>query len=223
MKTKNPMWQGASGKLGTYIVYELNGQTVMRVRRPATTRISEKQAIHRSTYSSTAAHWAHVPDSQKMNWGRLALRLPRWETDAPGTPLTGYNAFCQSATGRAALSLSMLKECPLLDIPAFLPNIQLTAQMTGNTLSLHLGGAEYGAALQVFGVKPVYPFVAPPTRFALLGVLPNGIGTDGADVGAWYRKQFPKVCAGCVVTLKLVPVSVSGFRGQPLTVTATVG
>ncbi len=87
-----------------------------------------------------------------------------------------------------------------------------------------VSAADAGCPVEVYAGPRRLPSGGEPRAkdFLALGVLPR-VTPDGVDITPLLLKRRWAVAPGYVVWLRLVPLTVNGFRGQPVTVSATVG
>ena len=212
----NVLLGGVRGKIGSYVVYPINGKTVIRTRGAFVKNDNDRQIQYQCGVRDVAAAWRQTPVKTQAMWGRLAARMPRWDAQTAQTPLTGYQAFQSVAWGLRALEKG-IPAVPLLvpDLPQPLPDVTLSATLTDNTLRLTVGGGPFPDACQIFACKPAVPGAKCTNTWSQIAVVTDWDG-EYMEIGESYAALFGVPQDGSALWLKLVPISQNGFRGQPL-------
>ncbi len=226
-KIKNLLLQGVSGRMGDFMVYQLNGQTVMRRRAKKRTSITAKASQNEKNFVGVGTTWSRLTYPERAAWGQTALRVPRWGAPAGSPPLSGYQCFSSAATGRQAQSLPISTQAPPVpDLPPLLALPTVTATLSPSVpggLVLELSCAPFACAVSAFAARPAIPGGRVPDarQCALLRTLPT-LASGAASLGDAYVKQWKTPPAGAELFLRLVPVSLLGFRGPAVTVSVIV-
>ena len=224
----NPRFQGLSGTLEGLVIYELNGQTVMRGKPGPRTTQTAGERKNRSQFCAVAHAWTNdVPGSAKVQWKKMAARVPRWNEDGSPSPapLTGHQCFVQVNRARQSLSLPLLLDCPgVPDLPPFLGDVRVSA-VAGSHFSLRLTpDAPFPFPCQVWAAPAVLLSApAPPSRrFTQILVLPMGLPAQGVDAGAAFLQHIGQAWPDEKICLRLLPLSPTGFKGQMVAVSGDV-
>ncbi len=152
------------------------------------------------------------------------VNLDDERSSAPSSP---YRCYLSVQTARVCQGLTLLPSAPSAPVlPPFLEDAALTATLSpdGKSLSLRLSSAAIDCAVQVWTPRrALLPSASVPAsrRMEVLAV-PGLLGPAGVDLGDEYAASVGVPAAGMKIALRLVPLSVAGFRGQPVTVTAIV-
>lgn len=170
-----------------------------------------------------AATWNAMDAQAKSTWQALAGRLAEPLKVGQPSRVNAYATFCQLNSAVLASGGAIQQYAPeARQTPPALPPVLLTADFDESALRLTLAAASptgrvllYGAAPALSG-KPVYDSAA----FVLLGSLPN-LGAPH-DVAALYTARFAVPGPGWQLSLRVIPVTPAGFKGQPLVFTAVV-
>ncbi len=197
-------------------------------------RLAAKRTPNQSETTQSLAGIAQIWQSDDMTqdnktgWQALADGLNTQQGRTGRDAYTAFSAFVNIATACQSVNLAVPMDAPGIPAqPVSIPPTTLTASVSSDTppsLTLTLRSDLYNGNIQVWaGTKPsiVGKKIRTTAPCVLLGrldgITPMGVGIDGL-----YTAKLSVPKAGQQLLVKLVPVSITGFRGTPLLLTATV-
>ena len=228
----SPLLTQTRGKLGNYVVYQQNGQTVLRQRNYKGAKPSQRQTAQRTVFHNARYHWQVQSGQSQAQWDALCARVPRFEEGKSPSYQSGYTLFQAVVAGRAALQLSPPDAPPQTPVlPPLLPEVTLTIVGIGyqtirnNQVSkdFHMTVAcdGYDGPVLIYTSAPRLSVPQTPPRYSLLTGLMT-IPPGGVDVGALFVERFGSPRTGRVLCVQVVPISEQGFRGRGVGVHAEV-
>ncbi len=167
------------------------------------------------------AHWTSLTAMQKQAWNMTAATAANVLSPFSPTTQTGYGLFVSINnyhldTGNNIQSDSPVSYAPAVPMQPVRCAVTVVDGVTTVTLS---ATSAYMYSVLLYAAKPCAAANVPrrPGNYVLLTRL--NYMEPSTDVSAAVLGRFPFAEPGMQLSLKLVPVSASGFRGAPLYVT----
>lgn len=183
--------------------------------------------------------WGQMSPQDHARWQNLANQMKHHtglRTPAGIKQKRPMNAFqCFSSLGGTLLACGQplsLNAPDSVARPAALPPLMLhaTSNISGEDTApgvlrfgLTLTAPAYGEMLQIYACAPLLAGQRPGAdqNTAIIAVLPSLV-SGPTDLAPAYNARFGPLQPGQQVVLTLQPVSSEGFKGTPMTMTATV-
>ncbi len=209
---------------GTVHSHNRAGQYTRNRRAPVQPIGTGRRAQVRAAFSAAAGGYAHLTEADRAAWASFGAGHPITDSLGQTVVLTGQQMYVRVSATLANIGKSFSASPPADASPPDVTPISLAASVaTGLTLSFTPGAT--GQTLAVAVSQPVSPgrlfwktFWQPPM----------GDGYVDATAGPWslaaviYNAQFGAPMIGHRVFARVTPVSVDGFNGPPVIVSAIV-
>lgn len=226
-RTESMAFHKASGKVGEFVINQIDGQSVLKARSFRNSSRTDGQVKQRAAFGSLAATWQTLTPMQKNGWLLLGKQMTDPENRRLKKTLGAYQAF--TSVNGLLLSTGGTVQTTAPDapqMPAPLPPVLLDATRgSGVTapFTLTLRSAAYTGKVQVFGAAPALAGqdMFDASAFKLLGTV-TGLSATGTDITALYAACFGIPAVGEKVALRVAAVSSAGFRSLPLYVSDVV-
>lgn len=209
-------------------------QTVYLVAAPASRPRKKKRSLGsspvRRLYQNLTTDWKALSGVQKAGFAALGKRMTGVSKTGETRPLTAYQCFLSLGTARAAQKMQSLEDAPIApDAVPFLAHVRVAAvgpahrEPKPGTFQLTVHADPIDTPIQVFIARPS-PLrdTLPRTQdYRSVGVI-SGIGAGGADITGLCLSKYYGIEQGFVIAVRLVPLTVNGFRGQAVCAMGTV-
>lgn len=204
-------------------------------RRP----VSPLQSRQNQNMAACSQAWGQLDPQTRANWQNLAnqmkhqtgLRTPSGLKQK--RPMNAFQCFASINGTLLACGQPLSVSAPdAVARPAALPPLMLqaTSSIPGQDTApgvLHFGltltAPAYREMLQIYAAPPQLAGQHPTTGLntAIIAVLPS-LASGPTDLAPAYFAKYGLLYPGQQVVLTLQPVSAEGFKGTPMTMTATV-
>ena len=188
---------------------------------PATTRKAPRAISSQvQTVRQLAVQWKTLSGDDKTSWQILTGQVSDALAPTAGVKGNGYSTFVGMNTTIVSQSLPPINSAPAYaPIPA-LPKIDVQAAVTGGVFSLHLttGAVPYEGTVLIYGARPMMGGhkTYDKTKFRFCGYT-TALGAS-TDITSLYQKYFNVPTSGYEIVLKIVGVTLTGFRTAPMIV-----
>lgn len=191
----------------------------MDTMKTSTSRFAgtDAQLNNQAAHNRLAVAWQSCTYSQRWGWAQIAPFVPDWDNTRGSTPLSAYQAFQSLGRARQALSLNIVLDAPPTPtIPPSPGRLSLGGSVGGDSAFLLLGGDAYPVPLQIWACAPAVEGASEPPikKYAVLCTAP-GIGKKAIDLRPAYENKYGSLCEGMKIWVRICPISLAGFRGQP--------
>lgn len=110
--TDNLLMAGMGGRLDSFVVYQVGGQTIVRSRPYPRKNDSDEQRQSQSEMIQASATWKVLSPQQRANWNALQARMPMWNGAGKAATTSGYHLYVAVARSRGVLGLEPLSDAP---------------------------------------------------------------------------------------------------------------
>ncbi len=221
MKVKlNSLLDDASGKFGDNVFARNPSGLYLRKHVDPDQPNTERQMSVRDRFSLFASRWASLTEDQRVGWNGLAAQITKTGKYGDLYNPTGHRLYIALNQTRAEFALATLDDAPLaieptVPLAGFAPTVMVTA---APAVELKLGAAATALSteLLVFATEPMSPgrSIVGEGMYRLIGTT-NTADLLNADIGTLYDAKFGVPASGTKVGVKVIPVSESGFQGNP--------
>ncbi len=209
---------------GTVHSHNRAGQYTRNRRAPVQPIGTGRRAQVRAAFSAATSGYAVLTEAERAAWTSFGAGHPITDSLGQTIVLTGQQMYVRVSATLANIGKSFSPTPPADPAPPDITPITLTAKVSTG-LSLGFTAGTTGQTLAVAVSQPVSPgrlfwktFWQPP----------GGNGYVDATAGPWlltssiYTAQFGAPMVGQRVFCRVTPVSVNGFNGPPVIVSAIV-
>ena len=221
MKAKlNSLLDDVSGKFGDNVFARNPSGLYLRKLVEPDQPNSDRQMTIRDRFTAFSANWATLTENQRIGWLALAALVTKTGKYGDLYNPTGHRLYIALNQTRAEFALAEMNDSPLAIEPTtsvvgFAPTVHVTAALAVE-FKLGAGAVALGTELLVFATEPMSAgrSVVADTNYRLLGTAASA-DLLSADIGALYDDKFGVPTSGTKVGVKVIPVSASGFQGNP--------
>ena len=221
MKAKlNSLLDDVSGKFGDNVFARNPSGLYLRKHVEPDQPNSDRQMTIRDRFTQFASQWATLTEEQRAGWNGLAGQITKTGKYGDLYNPTGHRVYIALNATRSEFNLPDLNDAPLaieptVPLAGFGPTVHVTA---APAVELKLGAAAtaFASKLLVFATEPMSAgrSVVADTNYRLIATADTA-DLLNADIGASYDAKFGVPASGTKVGVKVIPVSDSGFQGNP--------